>query len=260
MIDLIEKIGPYLGIAAFLGLSVFAVLVFQQAREVRRLREWAGRAPERAGEAAEASLAAAEARGDALTDSEAAPGGRLSGLRQRLGGGFDALDRRMPFDPRYLFAVLAAAVIAAAVLTSGFGLLGGDDGGGGGGGGKAKKERKEQKIEVAVLNATQEESIAGEEIPAVEGLASRVSEAVVRPAGFKVGVEDNAPQGEAETVVMFDPDASDPEDVERQAGRLASRASDQLGEIDVVPMVEIVRSVVKKAPIALVVGADNAEF
>ena len=48
MVDLLERIGPYLGIAAFLGLAVLAFLIFQQAREIRRLREWAGRAPERA--------------------------------------------------------------------------------------------------------------------------------------------------------------------------------------------------------------------
>ena len=62
MIDLIERIGPYLGIAAFLGLAILAFLIFQQAREVRRLREWAGRAPERANEAAEASPPRASCR------------------------------------------------------------------------------------------------------------------------------------------------------------------------------------------------------
>ena len=45
MTDLIDRIGPYLGIAAFLGLAILAFLIIQQAREVRRLREWAGRAP-----------------------------------------------------------------------------------------------------------------------------------------------------------------------------------------------------------------------
>jgi hypothetical protein len=261
MIDLIEKIGPYLGIAAFLGLAVLAFLTFQQAREVRRLREWAGRAPERADEAAEASLAASEARGEAGAerDGEGDQRGRLAGVRGRFAAGYEALDSRMPFDPRYLLVVLAAVVVAAAVLTSGFGLVGGDDAGNGGAG-KSKKERKEQKIEVAVLNATQEESIAGEEIPAVEGLASKVADAVVRPADFKVGVADNATEGEPETVVMFDPESADPDEVERQADRLASRASEELGDIDVVPMVEAVRTVAEGAPIALVVGADNAEF
>jgi hypothetical protein len=46
----IEKIGAYAGFAAIPGLAVLALLCFAQAREVRRLREWAGRAPERAQE------------------------------------------------------------------------------------------------------------------------------------------------------------------------------------------------------------------
>ncbi|MGH2917267.1 MAG: hypothetical protein ACRDLS_01510, partial [Solirubrobacteraceae bacterium] len=33
-----------------IGLGVLALLYFAQAREVKRLREWAGRAPERAAE------------------------------------------------------------------------------------------------------------------------------------------------------------------------------------------------------------------
>jgi len=48
--DQVEKYGAYVGIAAFFGLAVLSLLYFAQAREVRRLREWAGRAPERAAE------------------------------------------------------------------------------------------------------------------------------------------------------------------------------------------------------------------
>jgi len=43
----VDKIGAYLGIASFLGLALLSVLYFSQARELRRLRDWAGRAPER---------------------------------------------------------------------------------------------------------------------------------------------------------------------------------------------------------------------
>ncbi|MDX6664904.1 MAG: hypothetical protein QOG68_1110, partial [Solirubrobacteraceae bacterium] len=43
----IEKYGAYAGLAAILGLAVLSMLYFAQAREVKRLREWAGRAPER---------------------------------------------------------------------------------------------------------------------------------------------------------------------------------------------------------------------
>src|SRR5918994_2423285 len=48
--DQVEKYGAYIGIAAFFGLAVLSLLYFAQAREVKRLREWAGRAPERAAE------------------------------------------------------------------------------------------------------------------------------------------------------------------------------------------------------------------
>ena len=43
----IEKYGAYAGLAAIPGLAVLSLLYFAQAREVRRLRDWAGRAPER---------------------------------------------------------------------------------------------------------------------------------------------------------------------------------------------------------------------
>jgi len=44
----VEKYGVYVGIASFFGLALLSVLYFSQARELKRLREWAGRAPERA--------------------------------------------------------------------------------------------------------------------------------------------------------------------------------------------------------------------
>src|SRR5215213_2425854 len=56
----VEKYGSYVGIAAFFGLAVLSLLYFAQAREVKRLREWAGRAPERARELEERALAVAE--------------------------------------------------------------------------------------------------------------------------------------------------------------------------------------------------------
>jgi LytR cell envelope-related transcriptional attenuator len=47
----IQEIGAYAGLAAMVGLAVLSALYFSQARDVRRLREWAGRAPERAARA-----------------------------------------------------------------------------------------------------------------------------------------------------------------------------------------------------------------
>ena len=157
--DLIEKIGPFVGLAAFVGLAVLAFLLFQQSRDLRRLREWAGRAPERAKEAADASLAAAEARGEE-TARRKGPGRLLAcmGRDHRLRGvrATRAFDRHLPIDGRIILGVLGAAVIAAGVLTSGFGLVGDD----GDGGGTAKAERrKEDKPKVAVLNATQTDEV-----------------------------------------------------------------------------------------------------
>ncbi len=62
--DSIQTLGAYAGFASVVGLAVLSLLYFGQARELRRLREWAGRAPERAAELqdrveAEATAAAA---------------------------------------------------------------------------------------------------------------------------------------------------------------------------------------------------------
>lgn len=260
MTDSIERIGPYLGIAAFLGLAILAFLIIQQAREIRRLREWAGPAPERAGEALDAEVATAEARGEEVEPEEVEepPPSRaalwLSGVRDSIGDRFAAIDRRLPVDPRYLLAVLAAGVIAAVVLTSGFGLIGGDGDTEGGGGKQGGGKPKQEKIEVSVLNATQEEAADGTEIAGVQGLAGVVAKEVVKPAGFKVGEKTDAASGFEQTTIMFEPDN------EADANDLAAAVADQLGEPEVTSMVGEVRDLAGGAPLALVVGKDDADF
>jgi hypothetical protein len=64
----IEKYGAYVAVASFLGLALLSILYFAQAREVRRLRDWAGRAPERD---AELEARVVE-RADAVRDVEEA--------------------------------------------------------------------------------------------------------------------------------------------------------------------------------------------
>jgi hypothetical protein len=239
MLDFIEKIGPFVGLAAFVGLAVLAFLIFQQSRDVRRLREWAGRAPERALEAADASATAAEARGEAA--GEERPGrfarawASVSGwVRDR----YQAFDRGLPIDGRIILGVLAAGIVAAGVLTSGFTLLGDGDGGqekgGKGGGGKP---------EVAVLNGT-----------ATVGLADRITTEVLRPAGYKVNVEDNAPTDRTETLIMFEPKENG------AAAELARAIAKDLGETPTEPIAADIEAVAKGAPLALVIGADDAAF
>src|SRR2546426_9219336 len=149
----IESIGPILGIVAFVGLATLAFLLFQQARDIRRLREWAGRAPERAQEAAEAVQATAEASrgGKDAGEAAAAQHRRLGAAWARVTGAVTArlteLDRRLPVDGRYVLAALAIGVVAAGVLTSGFGVFGGNDG-------NHHKHGSSGKPHVAVLNGT----------------------------------------------------------------------------------------------------------
>jgi hypothetical protein len=239
--DLVEQIGPYVGLAAFIGLAVLAFLIFQQSRDLRRLREWAGRAPERAKEAAEATAAVAEARGEAA--GEERPGrfavvwGRISSA---VASRYHAFDRHLPIDGRIVLGVLTAGLVAAVVFTSAFGLLGADEGKG------QKKGAGKQERElpaVTVLNGTQ-----------VSFLADRVASEVVKPAGYDVEEKTNAPSPFQETVVMFEPKA------EGDAAEFARAIQKKLGETESVEMAADIRAVSEDAPLVLVVGADDAEF
>ena len=58
----LKTIGALAGFVAIPGLAVLSLLYFGQAREVRRLREWAGRAPERAAELEQRVTADAQRR------------------------------------------------------------------------------------------------------------------------------------------------------------------------------------------------------
>src|SRR4051812_38191792 len=60
--DRIEQYGSYAGYAAVLGLAVLSLLYFAQAREVKRLREWAGRGPERDADLQQRVIADAQRR------------------------------------------------------------------------------------------------------------------------------------------------------------------------------------------------------
>ena len=244
--DLIEDIGPILGVVAFLGFAILALLIVLQAREVRRLREWAGRAPERALEADEAAVAASEERGASERPEKTsrfaglgagrgtASGSRLSDLRQRL-----------HFDPRLLIAALALGLVIAAVLTSGFGLVGDD--------GKPAVSTDDgassgKPVEVAVLNATEQEGVA----PPTPGIADLVAGEIVKPAGFKAGVRAAAPAGEDKSVILFEADA------EADAEELAEAVEKDLGPTELREMTPEVRDQVEGAPLALLVGFDDS--
>lgn len=250
---MIEQIGAFAGLAAFLGLAILALLSFTHGRDIRRLREWAGSAPERDAERKEQTSTIAAQRAEelrALQEARTAEhqavssreerrrrreeglpdGGRGERIRERLSGLGEVASR--PVTLVVLFVVLLAIVGGGAYL-----LLSGSDGGNGGGAKQAAAKVKPSEIEVTVLNGT-----------AVPGLAATFGDKV-ESKGFRLGAVTNSSASFAASVVMFKrghkPEA-------RTVGKQLKIAKVQLmsGEIE---------SVSAGAPVAVIVGEDNAE-
>jgi hypothetical protein len=73
--DFVDKVGAYVGFAAAIGLALFALLLFAQARELKRLREWGAHAHDRIGELERRLAAALElARRASTSQRTMAPG------------------------------------------------------------------------------------------------------------------------------------------------------------------------------------------
>ncbi|MGH2981525.1 MAG: LytR C-terminal domain-containing protein [Solirubrobacterales bacterium] len=210
--ELIKEIGAFAGLGAFLGLAILSLLYFSQARDLRRLRDWAGRAPERDAEEIEATSDLAAERAEELRKIEeerrareeaaretAAKRDRRrerreAGLpeqtrwertRERFAGG----GRGRTLQPRYLAVAAGAVVVIGVSAAAATGLLGGSDDGEG----SANHALKPSQVEVAVLNGTN---------PPVQGLAGAVGDRL-EEAGFQIGVVSNSRNSFTESVVMF---------------------------------------------------------
>jgi hypothetical protein len=262
-LQLIKEIGAYAGLLAFLGLALLALLSFAQGRDIRRLREWAGSAPERDNERKETTSAAAAERAEEMRKLEEARDEerraadlrehrrerreaglpeltRTERLRERFsrdgggGSGGGGLRARLG-DPRYLvglFVVLVVIAGGAAYAAS----QGGDGGSNGNGAKQVSHSLKPSEIEVTVLNGT-----------AVEGLAGTYGNMVER-RGYQLGAVTNSRSSFAESVVMFQPGE----------GRAAHRVADSLEISRVQPMSSEIASLSAGAPVAVVIGEDNA--
>ena len=252
--DLLEEIGAILGFVAFGGLAILAFLTFQQARHLRRLRDWAGREPERAAAEEERVAAAADEatvvrRGDAeaRTDDDGEQGPtKIDKLRGEASVRMEEINRRSPVEPKILLGGLLAVLIGVGVATSGFGLLGGDDAS------STTSEStapKEDTVKVAVLNGT----APAEGEAAVEGAADRASK-LVEDAGYKVGAVETAPGSFPSSVVMF-PDGS-----KSEATDLAADLEDAFGPLEVEVITPEIADVAGKSDVALVVGVDDGQI
>lgn len=253
--ELITKIGAFAGLAAFFGLAVLALLAFTQGRDIRRLREWAGSAPERDAEKKETTSAAAAQRAEELKRLEEARDAereaadlreerrkrreaglpemtRTERLRERFSGGGPS---RLG-EPRYLVAIFAVAlVVGGGVAYAALHGFGGDDGAKGGknaGGGVAKPSE----IEVAVLNGTAE-----------AGLAASYGD-LAENKGFALGKVANSDSPFEESVVMF----------KRGSAPEAHRVAKALGISKVQLMSQEITESTGGASVSVVVGEDNA--
>jgi hypothetical protein len=213
----VKLLGALAGFAAFIGVAILAMLFFAQARDVRRLREWAGSAPERDAGLQEATSTIAAERAEELrkvdeerrrqeeakkAEERAAAmrkerqkrrerglpdQTRWERFRTRIGGGGGG---RMP-APRYLALIVGAVIVlGGGVAFAALNVFGGN--GEDHKNAAAKSGPRPGEIEVAVLNGT-----------AVSGLAGRFGDELEHD-GFQLGAVTNSTTSFATSVVMFD--------------------------------------------------------
>lgn len=253
MLRLIEQIGSFAGLAAFLGLGVLALLSFTHGRDIRRLRDWAGSAPERDTERKEAISTIAAQRAEelrALEEShtaEHAAVGRSEERRRRREAGEPEVTRRERLreglsgfgerlaEPRALIAIFVVMLLIAGGVAYAL-LSGSDENVGGRNDAQASAQIKPNEIEVAVLNGT-----------AVTGLAATYGNKVEKK-GFELGAVSNTDQPVEATVVMF----------KRGHKTEAKKVAKQLQISKLQLLDPEVEEAAAGATVAVVVGEDNA--
>jgi LytR cell envelope-related transcriptional attenuator len=284
----VQEIGAYAGFAAVIGLAVLSALYFSQARDVKRLREWAGRAPERAAEeeariAAQATGAqqqrAAAGGGGAPTMAPAPPTtlpgtgsatpapGALPSPRPAptvastpstpiLSRPPEPWYRRIVWpEPRYIALIVAGVIVIGGGAAYGISHLVSDNGGGGGKPTATTKQNAgnaptttPKKKAPPPIDPTKV-TVAVFNGTTVVGLASETINKLAQ-LGFQPGNKGNADtQGQqAQSVVEYTP----------TNGRAARLVANKLGIIDIEPMDKATRDKSGVATVAVILGADKA--
>ncbi|MDX6623679.1 MAG: hypothetical protein QOE75_1611 [Solirubrobacterales bacterium] len=256
MAHAIEQIGSYAGLAAFLGLGVLALLCFTQARDIRRLRDWAGSAPERdaerkettstvAAQRAEELKALEEARTaehDAVSQREQRRQRREEGLPEltrgeRFRGFFSGFGERLA-EPRWLAVIFVVLVLIVGAVA--YALLSGSDEDAQGGNGSGKQASvtkvKPSEVEVAVLNGT-----------ATPGLAATFGDQI-ESKGYQLGAVTNSDEPAETSVVMFT----------RGHKPEAKKVAKQLQISEVQMMTTDIKTDSGEASVAVIIGEDDA--
>jgi hypothetical protein len=249
-VELVERVGSYVGLAAFLGLAILALLYFSQARDVRRLRDWAGRAPERTADIERATevaptTPAAQHSLPATPFSETAAPRKRKPLRERI------RNVHIPYA-RYI-AMATAGVLILGGAAYGAIQLTDDDGGtstpggpdqrnaSGGDGERPNRDRRAVNVDpaqvtVAVLNGT-----------SVQGLAATVGEEV-RAGGFTLGTIGNAARIDQTTSQVL---------YRRGESRAARAVANRLGVDRIGPVDSVNQEIAGSFDAVVLVGADR---
>jgi hypothetical protein len=240
-LDLLERVGSYAGLGAFLGLAVLALLYFSQARDVRRLREWAGRAPERVGETTAQTPAARHGLPPvALAEHESRPRKRLRDRARNI----NLPNLRYVGATLGLLLLLGGAAYAAVQLADN---SGDSSSAGSTSSGTSKPDRSSpdsrQKINVdpstvtvAVLNGT-----------TVQGLAAKVGEEV-SAGGFNPGTIGNAARiDQNRSEVLYSPGQQ----------RAARAVANRLGIKSIRAVDAVNREIAGSFDAVVLVGADR---
>jgi LytR cell envelope-related transcriptional attenuator len=270
--ELVREIGAAGGLASVVGLAVLAALYFSQARDVKRLREWAGRAPDRSRAGVTAVPARAAGVPPPAQPQTAAIGGSAPAVQLHAKPSPQApitrpaALRAVPQQPvttpsrrsqtwygrigiRYVAVALVALLVLGGAAAYGVTRLSGDDGGGNsanaqtnakGSPGKRKRDRaavNPGNVTVAVLNGT-----------TVPGLAATLRDQIAA-AGFRKGTIDVfSDQQLAGSVVQYAPGhRADAQAVGRKLGISQSE-----------PVTAESRALAGDATVIVIAGADKA--
>lgn len=231
MSDTIQTVGAFAGVVAIFGLVVLAMLCFSMSRDLRRLREWAGGAPERDAEVREVSEVVAAERSEELRVLAEREERRLDRTGEVDGNFWDRLGR----TGRIIAIVAAVLIIGAIAAFAGTTLLGGDSGGSKSGKAAVAKVNP-GKTTVAVLNGTVDET----------GVAADYSK-VVKKDGYKEGVVTNTTASFGNSIVMFTKG-------NKAAAQMVAKS---VGINDVGLITPEVASVSEGADVTIVVGLDH---
>jgi hypothetical protein len=236
--DVIQTVGAYAGLVALLAVGVLAFLVFSQARDLRRLREWAGGAPERDAEVREVSEIVAEERSAELKVLADREGRRL----ERAGLVETSFWDRLGQSGRIIAIVAAVLILGAAAAWAATSLLGSDSDEPASQGHRGNATKQVQNVQpaditVAVLNGT-----GGTE----SGLAAQYADALERD-DFKTGVVTDAPETFTESVVMY---ANGHQAEARKVGKA-------VGIDNTAPMESEITDLSSGADVTVVIGTDH---